>query len=60
MSHLDRIAALLTKAERSDNQHEAEAYLAKAQALATQAKVISSCLLWLPAQPTPPERGRPV
>jgi len=39
MSHLDRIAALLTKAERSDNQHEAEAYLAKAQALATQASV---------------------
>ncbi len=39
MSHLDRIAALLTKAERSDNTHEAEAYLAKAQALATQASV---------------------
>ena len=36
---LDRIAALLTKAERSDNPHEAEAYLAKAQALATQASV---------------------
>lgn len=39
MSHLDRIAALLAKAERSDNAHEAEAYLAKAQALATQASV---------------------
>lgn len=39
MSHLDRIAALLVKAERSDNPHEAEAYLAKAQALATQASV---------------------
>ena len=39
MSHLDRIAALLVKAERSDNAHEAEAYLAKAQALATQASV---------------------
>ena len=39
MSHLDRIAALLAKAERSDNPHEAEAYLAKAQALATQASV---------------------
>ena len=31
MSHLDRIAALLAKAERSDNSHEAEAYHAKAQ-----------------------------
>jgi hypothetical protein len=39
MSHLDRIAALLAKAERSDNPHEAEAYLSKAQALATQASV---------------------
>lgn len=39
MSHLDRIAALLAKAERSDNEHEAEAYLAKAQALATQSSV---------------------
>jgi hypothetical protein len=39
VSHLDRIAALLTKAERSDNPHEADAYLAKAQALATQASV---------------------
>jgi len=39
MNHLDRIAALLVKAERSDNPHEAEAYLAKAQALATQASV---------------------
>lgn len=39
MSHLDKIAALLTKAERSDNEHEAEAYLAKAQSLATQASV---------------------
>ncbi len=39
MSHLDRIAALLAKAERSDNPYEAEAYLAKAQALATQASV---------------------
>ncbi|TEX50263.1 MAG: hypothetical protein B7C55_11615 [Actinomycetales bacterium mxb001] len=39
VSHLDRIAALLVKAERSDNVHEAEAYLAKAQALATQASV---------------------
>lgn len=39
MSHLDRIAALLAKAERSDNSHEAEAYLTKAQALATQASV---------------------
>jgi hypothetical protein len=32
---LDTIAALLTKAERTDNPHEAEAYLAKAQHLAT-------------------------
>ncbi|HEU4674994.1 MAG TPA: DUF2786 domain-containing protein [Motilibacteraceae bacterium] len=35
MAHLDRIAALLTKAERTDNPHEAEAFLAKAQQLAT-------------------------
>ncbi|MEZ5117482.1 MAG: DUF2786 domain-containing protein [Candidatus Nanopelagicales bacterium] len=35
MSSLDRIAALLAKAERSDNEHEAEAFLAKAQSLAT-------------------------
>lgn len=39
MSHLDRIAALLAKAERTDNAVEAEVYLAKAQALATQASV---------------------
>jgi hypothetical protein len=39
MSHLDRIAALLHKAESTDNVHEAEAYLAKAQELATQASV---------------------
>ncbi len=39
MSSLDRIAALLAKAERTDNPVEAEAYLAKAQALATQASV---------------------
>ena len=32
---IDRIAALLAKAERTDNAAEAEAYLAKAQALAT-------------------------
>jgi hypothetical protein len=32
---LDTIAALLSKAERTDNPHEAEAYLAKAQHLAT-------------------------
>ncbi|MFM9050049.1 MAG: DUF2786 domain-containing protein, partial [Actinomycetota bacterium] len=36
---LERIAGLLVKAERSDNVHEAEAYLAKAQAQATQASV---------------------
>lgn len=35
MAHLDRIAALLAKAERTDNPHEAEAFLAKAQQLAT-------------------------
>lgn len=39
MKHLDRIAALLAKAERTDNPIEAELYLAKAQALATQASV---------------------
>jgi hypothetical protein len=32
---VDTIAALLAKAERTDNPHEAEAYLAKAQHLAT-------------------------
>lgn len=39
MATLDRIAALLAKAERSEHPAEAEAYLAKAQALATQASV---------------------
>ena len=36
---LDRIAALLAKAERTEHQAEAEVYLAKAQAMATQASV---------------------
>ena len=36
---IDRIAALLAKAERTDNAAEAEAYLAKAQALATAASI---------------------
>jgi hypothetical protein len=36
---LDRIAALLAKAERTEHEAEAEAYLAKAQALATQSSV---------------------
>lgn len=36
---LDRIAALLAKAERTDIAAEAEAYLAKAQALATAASI---------------------
>jgi hypothetical protein len=34
-AQLDTIAALLAKAERTDNSHEADAYLAKAQHLAT-------------------------
>lgn len=36
---IDRIAALLAKAERTDNAAEAEAYLAKAQLLATTASI---------------------
>ena len=36
---LERIAALLAKAERTDNAAEADAYLSKAQMLATLASI---------------------
>ena len=39
MSTVDRISALLAKAERTDNPHEADAYLVKAQQLATAASI---------------------
>lgn len=39
MSTVDRISALLAKAERTDNLHEADAYLVKAQQLATAASI---------------------
>lgn len=39
MSTIDRIAALLAKAERTDNEAESEAYLAKAQMLATASSI---------------------
>lgn len=39
MSTVAKISALLAMAERTDNQHEADAFLKKAQALATNASV---------------------
>ncbi len=39
MGTLETVSALLSKAERTDNAHEAEAYLAKAQQLATLASI---------------------
>lgn len=39
MSTVEKISALLAMAERTDNRHEADAFLKKAQALATNASV---------------------
>lgn len=39
MSSVERISALLAKAERTDNPHEADAFLMKAQELATAASI---------------------
>lgn len=39
MSSIDKIAALLAMAERTSNEHEADAFLRKAQQLATHASV---------------------
>lgn len=54
--NLQRIAALLTKAERTDNAAEAEAYLMKAQSLATAASIdLAFARAAQPRQRTEPE-----
>lgn len=54
--NLQRIAALLAKAERTENAAEAEAYLMKAQALATAASIdLAFARAAQPSQRTEPE-----
>jgi hypothetical protein len=66
---LARIAALLRQAEGTDNQHEADAFMAAAQRLATATSIDlalarATCRQAHEAQtpcsaPSPSERGRP-
>lgn len=53
---IERISALLIKAERTDNEHEAEAYLMKAQSLATLASIdLATARAQRIADETPPD-----